>query len=135
MQGPGENPARLVPSVALALREGRAFALSPGEQLRDHLDVRDVASALLFIATHPGAGGAVNVCSGAPISLRGLFETVGAVVGRPELLRFGERPYREGEVMNLTGRSDRLRTTGWQPSHANLAQSIRDLVAASPPAV
>jgi dTDP-6-deoxy-L-talose 4-dehydrogenase (NAD+) len=134
MHGPGEHPARLVPSVARALRERRPFALSPGAQLRDHLDVRDVASALLHLATGD-VRGAVNVCSGEPVSLRALVEAVGREVGAAELLRFGERAYRDGEVMNLTGRADRLHATGWRPGHADLAQSIRDTVAALSPGV
>lgn len=134
MQGPGEHPARLIPSLAQALREGRPFALSPGEQIRDHLDVRDVAAALLHLATHDVTG-AVNVCSGQPLSLRRLMEAVAGVVGRPELLRFGERPYRPGEVMDLTGRPERLFATGWRPLHTDLAQSLRDTIAAGRTAV
>lgn len=129
MHGPGEHPARLVPALAQALREGRPFALSPGEQLRDHLDVRDVASALLHLAER-GASGAVNVCSGNPISLRSLMEQVGRELGRPDLLLFGERPYRPGEVMNLTGRPERLLRTGWRAAHTDLALSLRETIAA-----
>jgi nucleoside-diphosphate-sugar epimerase len=128
MHGPGEHPARLIQAVAVALREGRPFSLSPGEQVRDHLDVRDVASALLHLAT-TDIPGPVNVCSGQPVTLRTVMETVGRVLGRPELLRFGERPYFQGEVMNLAGVPARLFSTGWRPAHADLEQSIRDSVA------
>ncbi len=119
MHGPGENPARLVPAAAAALRAGRPFALSPGEQTRDHLDVRDVASALLHLAT-TDLSGAVNVCSGVPVTLRTVLETVAREVGRPELLRFGEREYLAGEVMNLSGVPARLSASGWRPLHADL---------------
>jgi dTDP-6-deoxy-L-talose 4-dehydrogenase (NAD+) len=128
MHGPGEHPLRLIQSVAAALRQGRPFSLSPGDQVRDHLDVRDVASALLHLATTDLAG-PVNVCSGNPVTLRTVIETVGRVVGRPELLRFGERPYSQGEVMNLAGRADRLLGTGWRPAHTDLEQSIRESIA------
>lgn len=125
MHGPGENPARLLPAVAAALREGRPFALSPGEQVRDHLDVRDVASALVHLATSDTSG-AYNVCSGKPVTLRAVVETVGRVVGRPDLLHFGGRPYSDHEVMNLAGVAARLRATGFEPTHDDLAQSLAD---------
>jgi dTDP-6-deoxy-L-talose 4-dehydrogenase (NAD+) len=128
MHGPGENPARLLPAVATALREGRPFALSPGEQVRDHLDVRDVASALVHLAT-AGASGVYNVCSGKPVTLREVVETMGRVVGRPDLLQFGQRPYMENEVMNLAGAATRLRATGWEPAYPDLARSFGDALA------
>jgi nucleoside-diphosphate-sugar epimerase len=128
MHGPGENPARLLPAVAKALQEGRPFALSPGEQVRDHLDVRDVASALVHLATS-STSGPYNVCSGKPVTLRAVVETVGVVVGRPDLLQFGQRPYLEGEVMNLAGVAARLLATGWQPTHGDLARSIGETIA------
>lgn len=130
MHGPGENPARLVPAVIAALRAGRAFPLSPGEQTRDHLDVRDVAAALVHLAGSDVKGG-VNVCSGRPVTLRAVLEIVGRELGRPELLLFGERPYLAGEVMNLTGVPARLSASGFEPAHADLALSIRETIAAT----
>jgi nucleoside-diphosphate-sugar epimerase len=125
MHGPGEHPARLIPSLAKALREGRPFALSAGEQLRDHLDVRDVASALLHLLGC-AVKGPVNVCSGQPVTLRAVVEAVAHECGRPELLRLGERPYAENEIMNLTGDPGRLMQTGWRPAHTDLARSLHD---------
>jgi nucleoside-diphosphate-sugar epimerase len=125
MHGPGEHPARLIPAVAAALREGRPFALSAGEQVRDQLDVRDVGSALVHLACSQ-VEGPVNVCSGEPVTLRAVIEAVGRELGRPDLLCFGQRPYRDDEVMNLTGVPTHLEETGWRRSHPDLAQSIRD---------
>jgi len=130
MHGPGEHPSRLIPSLAAALRAGRPFAVSPGEQVRDHLDVRDVGSALVHIAVHPELQGPVNVCSGKPVTLRTVLETVGRELGHPELLEFGKRGYMTGEVMNLAGVPNRLFESGWQPAHGDLAASIRDALGA-----
>jgi UDP-glucuronate decarboxylase len=130
MHGPGENPARLLPAVIAALRAGQAFSLSPGEQMRDHLDVRDVARALVHLAGSD-LKGAVNVCSGRPVTLRAVLEVVGRELERPELLHFGERPYLSGEVMNLTGIPARLFESGFRPAHADLAASIRETIAAT----
>jgi nucleoside-diphosphate-sugar epimerase len=125
MHGPGEHPGRLIPSLAKALREGRPFALSGGDQLRDHLDVRDVASSLLHLAGC-AVKGPINVCSGQPVTLRAVVEAVARECARPDLLRLGERPYAENEIMNLTGDPTRLMQTGWRPAHTDLARSLRD---------
>ncbi len=130
MHGPGESAARLIPAVAAALRAERPFALSPGEQVRDHLDVRDVASALLHLAGCDLTG-AVNVCSGRPVTLRTVLETVGRELGKVDLLQFGARPYALAEVMFLAGNPARLQDSGWRPRHADLTQSIRDTIAVS----
>jgi dTDP-6-deoxy-L-talose 4-dehydrogenase (NAD+) len=128
MHGPEENPARLIPAVAAALRAGSPFGLSPGEQVRDHLDVRDVASALVHLIGVE-LKGPVNVCSGKPVTLRAVLEIVGRELGRSELLQFGKRPYLSGEVMNLAGDPTRLMESGWVPAHGDLAASIRETIA------
>ena len=128
MHGPGEHPTRLIPAVAAALRAGRPFALSPGEQVRDHLDVRDVASALLHLA-NIDLTGAINVCSGKPVTLRAVLETLAREVGHLELLQFGARAHAAGEIMYLAGDSTRLQESGWRPAHADLAASLRDATA------
>ena len=99
------------------------MALSPGEQVRDHLDVRDVASALLHLAVSD-VEGAVNVCSGNAVTLRTVLQMIGRELGRPELLQFGARPYLAVEVMNLAGAATRLIATGWRPVHADLYRAL-----------
>jgi nucleoside-diphosphate-sugar epimerase len=130
MHGPGERPTRLIPAVAAAIRAGKPFALSPGEQVRDHLDVRDVAGALLHLAACDFEG-PVNVCSGNPVTLRTVLETVGREVGNIDLLQFGARSYSASEVMFLAGNPEKLQRTGWRPRHADLAQSLRETIAVS----
>ena len=72
MTGRGERPDRLVPSVVRSLAAGRPVDLSPGHQVRDYLDVDDVAAALVHLSS-AGVHGPVNVCRGEGISLRDLF--------------------------------------------------------------
>jgi dTDP-6-deoxy-L-talose 4-dehydrogenase (NAD+) len=114
LHGPDEDRRRLIPWVVGELRAGRPVELTDGTQVRDHLHVADVAAGLRALLD-PGAAGIFNVCSGEPVTLRQVLETVGDLVGRPELLRFGARPHRPGEVMFLAGTSTRLRALGWAP--------------------
>lgn len=115
LTGPGEHPDRLLPVATCALLDGREVALSPGEQRRDFLDVADVAMALTELS-RVGAVGAFNVCSSDPVQLRELITQIGEAIGRPELLRFGERAYGEHDPMLVAGINGRLREkTDWEP--------------------
>jgi dTDP-6-deoxy-L-talose 4-dehydrogenase (NAD+) len=125
LHGPGEHPQRLVPTAAAALRAGRSIDLSPGEQVRDHLHVDDVARALASITT-ANLEGPVNVCSGEGVTLRRLLETVGDLFGRRDLLRFGALPYREGESMFVVGDATRLASIGFAPRFVRLEDGLRD---------
>lgn len=114
IHGPGENPRRLLPWVVRQLRSGVLVPLTDGTQVRDHLHVTDVASALTAILAS-GTAGIYNVCSGEPVTLRHVLETLGDLLGRTDQLRFGELPHRPSETMFLTGDSTRLRSLGWSP--------------------
>ncbi|MEY2448945.1 MAG: hypothetical protein QOH79_2421 [Acidimicrobiaceae bacterium] len=116
LTGPGESAARLVPTVTRALLAGTPVDLSPGQQVRDYLDVDDVASALVQLADCR-YDGVVNVCSGEPVSLRRLLGALADRIGRADLLRFGAREYAEHDAMILVGDNSRLRETGWIRSY------------------
>lgn len=118
--GPGEAPARLLPSLLSALREGRPLDLTPGEQRRDWLFIDDVVNAYLCAAALDTAslnGTVWNVCSGEPVSVRQFGETLARLVGAsPELLRWSRLAYRPEEPMWIVGSNHRFCTaTGWRP--------------------
>jgi dTDP-6-deoxy-L-talose 4-dehydrogenase (NAD+) len=129
VHGPGEDRSRLVPTAAASLAAGQVVDVSPGDQVRDHLHVKDVASALVHL-TGPGLLGPFNVASGVGVTLKHLLTTVGEIVGVPELLRFGARPYAAAEEHHLVGDPSRLRDAGWAPSWPDLRASLADAVAA-----
>jgi nucleoside-diphosphate-sugar epimerase len=128
LHGPGDAPARLVPSIARKLRQAVAVDLTDGTQIRDHLHVADVGSAMAAIA-ESHTNGVVNVCSGEPVSLRSVVELVADTAGRPDLLRFGALAHRPGETLFLAGDSTRLRGLGWRPRWT-LEDGLRDAVRA-----
>jgi nucleoside-diphosphate-sugar epimerase len=76
--------------------------------------VEDVATALVALAARR-ATGVFNICSGVPVTMRAVMETVGRIAGREDLIRFGERPYRDWEPMYLCGEPGRLKAQGWTP--------------------
>jgi len=126
LHGPGDAPVRLVPSIARKLRDGATVDLTDGTQVRDHLHVSDVGAAMAAIAESE-VEGAVNVCSGEPVTLRRVAEVVADAVGRPDGVRFGALPHRPGEPMFLAGDATRLRGLGWRPFWP-LEAGLRDAV-------
>lgn len=116
--GPHEDRRRLVSSVIVALLEGRPIPTTPGAQVRDYLDVEDVADAIWSVA-RSRASGPVNVASGTPVTVRQIVEEIGRIVGRPDLPRIGELAYRPGEPMVIKADARLLsETVGWRPRHS-----------------
>ena len=111
--GPWEDPRRLVPFVISKLLVGERAELTRGEQIRDYSHVEDAASALWAIAKS-SVTGPVNVASSQPVSVASVAERLGALLGRPELLRFGARSTPRGDPAFLVANTDRLRReVGW----------------------
>ena len=123
--GPGEHEKRFVPAVMLAALRGEATRLSPGEQLRDYLHVADAAAGV-WAAAQSSLSGPVNIGSGSPVAIGRLAERIGALAGRPDLIRLGDLPYREGDPMFVCANTQLLKTaTGWAPRF-DLQAGLRD---------
>lgn len=114
--GPGEDPRRLVASVAGALLAGQPIALTAGAQVRDFVYVDDVAQALAQAIDRPGLDGlTINVGTGVETSVRELCGIIADLTGRPDLLRFGALPYRDGERFSWRADTDRAQQVlGWR---------------------
>lgn len=111
--GGHEHPSRLVPSVALAIRDAKPALCSHGEQVRDFLHVEDVGEALVALLDSK-VRGVVNIASGDPHRVREVIEGLASRLGRPDLVRLGARQTEEPLV--LTAAARRLREeVGWQP--------------------
>jgi nucleoside-diphosphate-sugar epimerase len=128
VHGPGDPLVRLIPSIVGLLRAGKPVELTDGTQVRDQLHVSDVGTAIAAVAASD-ANGVFNVCSGDPVTLRRVVESVADALGRADLLRFGSRPHRSGESMYLAGDATRLRHLGWAPRFT-LEEGLRNAVSA-----
>jgi nucleoside-diphosphate-sugar epimerase len=128
LYGPHENQARLVPSVIAPLLAGEAARCSHGRQERDFLHVADVAGAFVALLSSE-VRGAVNIGSGESVSIAELVRLLGALCGRPELVRLGVLPARAGEPEELLADTGRLREeVGFSPS-LTLEEGLNDTVA------
>lgn len=91
LYGEGEDARRLVPYLHEQLSVGKPAQLTSGSQIRDFLDVRNAAGMIVQTALSAEQG-AVNVCSGIPITVKQLAEQIADKYGRRDLLNFGARP-------------------------------------------
>ena len=85
-----EDARRLVSYVRARLAAGQAVELTSGNQIRDFIDVRE-AGRIIAETARGHAQGAVNICSGIPITVRQSAESIADEYGRRDLLRFGAR--------------------------------------------
>jgi nucleoside-diphosphate-sugar epimerase len=127
LYGPGEHPDRLVSSVTRRLLAGEEAPTTEGTQVRDFMHVADVAGAFAALLDS-GVTGAVNIGSGVPVTVRELVEEVGRAAGRPELLRPGALPQREGEPPELVADVRRLRDEVRFTPHHDLKSGIAETV-------
>jgi dTDP-6-deoxy-L-talose 4-dehydrogenase (NAD+) len=88
--GEGEDSRRLLPYLRANLQAGKPVDLSSGTQIRDYLDVREAGRMIAEVALGSDQG-PVNICSGKPITIREIAESVADEFGRRDLLRFGSR--------------------------------------------
>ncbi len=91
LYGDGEDKRRLVPYLKSKLAAGEPAELTSGNQIRDYLDVKE-AGRMIAEAALGESIGPMNICSGIPITVRQLAESIADEYGRRDLLKFGVRP-------------------------------------------
>lgn len=133
--GPGQGLGFVVPDFAaqvVAARLGqRPPVLRVGDLTaqRDFTDVRDVVRAYQLLAEHGRPGRAYIICSGRPVAIQTLLDTLLAINSvamtvetDPDRLRGVDAPVLYGSHARLSA------DTGWQPTIA-LETSLRDVTA------
>ena len=118
LYGPGEHEGRLIPTVIKSLLKGEDALCTHGEQIRDYLYVKDVASALTALLESE-VEGAVNIAAGRPIVLRELIAAAADLVGNPELVRLGALAASKDDPSLLLANTRRLNEeVGWYPVYS-----------------
>jgi dTDP-6-deoxy-L-talose 4-dehydrogenase (NAD+) len=109
LHGEGQAGNSLLPQLqAAVLRGDGVFNMSGGEQLRDYLPAVEVARLLVSLAMTQRDNGAVNVCSGVPISVRRLVEQWIREKDWSIHLNLGHFPYPAWEPMAFWGAREKL---------------------------
>jgi nucleoside-diphosphate-sugar epimerase len=125
LYGPDENPGRLLPTLVGALRAGKAFPMTAGEQVRDYLHIDDAGRALAMIC-HQSLNGVFNVGSGSPTVLRDFVLATASMLGAQSLVHVGELPTRPDEEMFVVADMAKLQQLGFKPRHTNLEDGLDD---------
>jgi nucleoside-diphosphate-sugar epimerase len=105
--GSYEHQDRLVAFVIRSLLQGKPAPCSEGNQIRDFLQVKDVASAFVTLL-QSNVQGAVNIGSGKPVSLKELINKIGEKTGHADLIRFGEKSTSANEPPLLVANTHKL---------------------------
>lgn len=126
--GPREAEGRLVPHVIDRLLGGGVAETTEGGQVRDFLHVADVGAAIAAVA-ESDLEGAVNIGSGAPVTVRELVTAIARACDAEGRVRFGAVPYRPGDPMHVAADVTKLRSTGFSPRF-DLETGLQDTVRA-----
>lgn len=134
LYGIGEASPRLVPYIIEASQQGQPIDLTPGEQIRDYVYVDDAATGFWQALINPAEIGklrVLNLGTGTGVSLKTLIHTLADVLREHDIepnLKFGARPYRDGEIMHAVADVNQLKSAlGWIPS-TSLVDGLRIMV-------
>jgi nucleoside-diphosphate-sugar epimerase len=123
--GPGDQRPTLVPQLIQSLLAGKPVPLTTGSQVRDFIYVDDAACAIAALAG-ASTSGAFNICTGLGASVADVALRIAAQTGRPDLLRFGALPTRQGDPPFLVGCASKITSeTGWR-AQVPLDEGIRE---------
>jgi UDP-glucose 4-epimerase len=126
-----EAETRLLPSLVRALSRRERIELTSGTHVRDFTDVDDMAWAYVraLYAGDSCSRQTYHIGSGRGISIREFATTVAEVVGRPDLLGFGELERDDGEqpfiVANPTRANRELEWTAPADTGARIKDASR----------
>jgi nucleoside-diphosphate-sugar epimerase len=126
--GPHEQPQRLVPMIIRALLAGAPAELSAGTQIRDFMDVRDIGRILALLLASD-LEGPINIASGTGTAVARIAARLGAMIGRPDLIRLGARPPPRAEPPSIVADTARLTTELRTAPEITLDQGLADAIA------
>ena len=123
LYGPGDNfdlqSSHVLPALIRRFHEAKLAGASSvtlwgsGSPLREFLHVDDLAGAAVFLMRHYSSGEIINVGSGAEVSISGLAQLIGEIVGfSGDILYDRSKP--DGTPRKLLDTS-RLLALGWKP--------------------
>ena len=126
--GTGEHAARFVPSVAIALKEGREARCRHGQLTRDFIAVEDAGAALAAIVAAE-ARGPVNVASGLRLTLAELAGEIAGRMNGAHLLRIEQNPTKDplGMTADLTRLHDEIGFVPAMDVRERLAKYVESL--------
>lgn len=128
--GPEDKRKKLLALLLDSIESGESLALSPGEQQINLVHVSDVVNAFSMclrsmLTGQKYEGQTFRVDSDSPFSIKELVEEIELALECKILVRWGEREYRDREVMVPTSFGSRIE--GWSPQ-INISQGVKSLL-------
>ena len=113
--------------VAIERGEQRELAVGNLEVVRDLLDVRDGAAALVKLAEYGKPGEVYNICSGEGLCIRDVLEALKKLARVPIVEKVDPSRLRPIDEPVKIGNAEKLRALGWKPERA-IQQTIKDIL-------
>lgn len=88
--GEGEDERRFIPYIHKQLASSAIVELTKGAQIRDFINVSEAGRLIAQVAVGDKKG-PINICSGVPVTIRQVAESIASEYGQRDLLRFGAR--------------------------------------------
>lgn len=129
----GENDAqgKFIPGIIEKIKSGeRSLDLTLGEQTRDFIYVIDVVSAfehLIVNVDKLNQYQEFHIGTGESHSIKELVSLIKELIGSSIDLKFGELPYRDGEIMNSSITNFKLFELGWRPVYS-LKEGVKKII-------
>ena len=123
--GHGQGSHRFVGALLERIRHGeRPVQVHSGNHVRDWIDVRDAARALVTLAESPESPVVVNLCTGKGHTVEFVANAVGRLAGVEVEVKPGGTS--SDVLWHSVGNPGRMFNLGWRPQHG-LAESLADL--------
>lgn len=107
--GVGHDQRFVIPKLVHHFASGKArVELGNLDVEREFNDVRPVAQAYVRLLAGGEPGETYNICSGRPVSLRAVIQSLQRLSGHPIEVRVNPAFVRQNEVFRLTGSPDKL---------------------------
>ena len=131
--GPGQRDGFVVPAWTCRLLEAKAsgigtIAVGNLDPIREFVDVRDVARALVLLIGKGIPGEAYNIAAGRALRLAEVFEALRGEVGTSARAVPDPALFRAADIDYLVGDGRRLASLGWSPAFT-LSRTLHDVVA------
>jgi nucleoside-diphosphate-sugar epimerase len=102
LYGEGEDKRRLVPYINNQIKNGKKVELTNKNYIRDYLKVSMAAKMIVEVALGKKKG-AVNICSGVPITIEAFAKKIADKYQRRDLLNFGSKSFNSNDPPCVVG--------------------------------
>lgn len=128
--GPGQYSDMLIPYVVSRLLKGELVKLTKGSQTRDFVYIDDLTDFMAVLIKKPLNGLRIfNLSSNKEVSVKAAADSIGVLLGKKKLLKYGVLPYRDSEVWRYCLNFNRARKIlGWKPKVC-LEEGLRRTIA------